>query len=339
MKLRPLTGNRGLRPGETVEVRSAAEILGTLDENATLDGMPFMPEMLEHVGKRFTVYRRVEKICDTAGGPTYARRMRGTVILDDLRCDGRGHDGCQAGCRFYWREQWLRRADDPVSASPDAANVSPLAELERVTRSATRIEPGPAGDGVRYRCQATEALAASTPMSKRDVRQFWREIAAGNLSVTHLVRVIARTLWHRLLRALGIRRQLLLPPPSPESSTEPANLGLRPGDLVRVRSRDEVAETLTAHGRNRGLSFDPEMVPHCGQTRRVLARVERYIDEKTGEMQTLQSDCLILDGVTCSGERGIWSILFCPRGTYPWWREAWLRRVDRDDVRGRDLSS
>ena len=317
-----------------MEVRSAAEILATLDENATLDGMPFMPEMLEHVGRRFTVYRRVEKICDTAGGPTGARRMRGTVVLDDLRCDGAGHDGCQAGCRFYWREQWLRRPDDPVPASREPANA--LAELERLTRGATKIRPEPDGGGVRYRCQATEALMASMPMSKKDVRQFWREIAAGNLPVTHVMQVMVRTLWHRFLRALGTRRQLLLPLPSPESSTEPANLGLRPGDLVRVRSREEVAETLTEHGRNRGLSFDPEMVPHCGETRCVLARVERFIDEPTGEMKTLESDCLILDGVTCSGERGIWSILFCPRGTYPWWREAWLRRVERDDVPGDD---
>jgi hypothetical protein len=206
------------------------------------------------------------------------------------------------------------------------------------SRGATKIHSEPDGGGVRYRCQATEALASSTPMSKRDVRQFWREIAGGNLSATHVLRVMVRTLWHRLLRALGTRRQLLLPLPSPESSTEPANLGLRPGDLVRVRSREEVAETLTEHGRNRGLSFDPEMVPHCGETRCVLARVERFIDEPTGEMKTLKSDCLILDGVTCSGERGIWSLLFCPRGTYPWWREAWLRRVENDGVPGDDPS-
>ena len=30
--------------------------------------MPFMPEMLRYAGKRFTVSRRVEKICDTVSG-------------------------------------------------------------------------------------------------------------------------------------------------------------------------------------------------------------------------------------------------------------------------------
>jgi hypothetical protein len=33
----------GLGIGELVEVRSAQEILATLDENGELDGLPFMP--------------------------------------------------------------------------------------------------------------------------------------------------------------------------------------------------------------------------------------------------------------------------------------------------------
>jgi len=34
-----------------------------------------------------------------------------------------------------------------------------------------------------------------------------------------------------------------------------------------VRSREEIMRTLNVHDRNRGLSFDPEMVPYCGQKR------------------------------------------------------------------------
>ena len=54
-------------PGDVVEVRSAQEILRTLDTDASTEAMPFMPEMLQFVGQRFAVSRRVEKICDTAG--------------------------------------------------------------------------------------------------------------------------------------------------------------------------------------------------------------------------------------------------------------------------------
>ena len=45
--------------------------------------------------------------------------MRDTVYLEDLRCDGSGHGGCQAGCRIYWKEAWLRRVDgEPVASTP-----------------------------------------------------------------------------------------------------------------------------------------------------------------------------------------------------------------------------
>ncbi len=49
-------------------------------------------------------------------------------------------------------------------------------------------------------------------------------------------------------------------------------------------------------------------------------------------MIELSSDCLILEGVVCSGDhsRGRW---FCPRQIYPYWREAWLRPVDDEAPR------
>ena len=58
---------RPLRPGDIVEVKSAAEILATLDGDGAVDKMPFMPEMIRHAGRRYTVSRRVDKICDTVG--------------------------------------------------------------------------------------------------------------------------------------------------------------------------------------------------------------------------------------------------------------------------------
>ena len=54
---------RKLRAGDRVIVRSPEEILSTLDADGTLDGLPFMPEMLERCGKPFRVERRVEKTC------------------------------------------------------------------------------------------------------------------------------------------------------------------------------------------------------------------------------------------------------------------------------------
>ena len=86
-----------MRAGDWVEVRPASEILASLDDGDSLQAVPFMPEMLQYLGRRFRVSHRVEKICDTAGGTYLSRRMRSTVMLEDLRCDGSAHGGCQAG--------------------------------------------------------------------------------------------------------------------------------------------------------------------------------------------------------------------------------------------------
>jgi hypothetical protein len=112
-----------------------------------------------------------------------------------------------------------------------------------------------------------------------------------------------------------------------EGKTPTETLNLQPGELVTVRSREEIMRTINAQQRNRGLWFDVEMVPYCGKTYRVLHRVEKIINEKTGVMMHMPNPCIILEGVTCSGclsqDR-----LFCPRSIYPYWREIWLKRVE-----------
>ena len=108
--------------------------------------------------------------------------------------------------------------------------------------------------------------------------------------------------------------------------TPRTTLGLKPGELVQIKSHEEILKTLNRRNRNRGLSFDFEMVKYCEGTYRVLDRVERIIDEKTGKMIKLPNDCIILDGVVC-GEHFSHKRLFCPRSLYPFWREIWLKRV------------
>lgn len=65
---------------------------------------------------------------------------------------------------------------------------------------------------------------------------------------------------------------------------------------------------------------------YCGETYRVLARVNQIIDEKTGRMQYMKNDCIILDAVVC---RACYSKhrRFCPRSIYPYWRAIWLERA------------
>jgi hypothetical protein len=336
-----------LQPGDVVEVRSSAEILATLDGDGAVEGMPLMPEMLRHVGKRFTVSHRVDKICDTISGSHGSRRMRNTVFLEDLRCDGSGHGGCQAGCRIYWKEAWLRRVDPDVAVTE---NDNGSLELNQVALRSTQAEREIDG-AVRevYRCQATEALRATEPLSRFDPSQYIRELASGNVRASHLLRVLghalSRSARRRLRRSLGaLARALRIPVPrrfrrsdypsiphhAPTETPVEVAPSLRPGEMVEVRSHEEIKRTLDERSRNRGLWFDVEMTPYCGGRYRVQDRVQRIINERNGCMIELSSDCLILEGVVCRGEHspGRW---FCPRAIYPYWREAWLRPVEDSD--------
>ena len=62
--------------------------------------------------------------------------MRDTVFLENLRCDGASHGGCQAECRIYWKEAWLRRVEGDVEAAaaePEAASTGELAVIAAAT--------------------------------------------------------------------------------------------------------------------------------------------------------------------------------------------------------------
>jgi hypothetical protein len=314
-----------LRAGETVEVRSAAEILATLDHDAATGGLPFMPEMVPYVGRRLVVTAQAVKVCDTTGGRDNLR-LDDTVILDDLRCDGSAHGGCQAGCRLFWRSSWLRR---PATESavhcdidePSRTDLESRAGLASTGRSAPDLQSTDT-----YRCQATELVAASHPITRRErFANYLDELRFRNVGPWRFLRVLARAVSRKLARQLGRHGSFPLRSLGKPGAYPPLNL--RPGELVRVKTQAEILQALDSSGRYRGLTFDWEMLPHCGKTYRVKERVERIVNERTGEMIHIASDCIILDGVSCSGDwsQGRW---FCPRAVYPYWREAWLARVD-----------
>jgi hypothetical protein len=115
--------------------------------------------------------------------------------------------------------------------------------------------------------------------------------------------------------------------------TPTLELNLRPGEWVRVRSKKEIQQTLNSRRHNRGMWFDAEMVVYCGKGPfRVLRRVERIVNEKTGQLMNLKNPCIILDGVTCSGNY-LHNRMFSPRHEYPFWREIWLERVKEQKER------
>jgi hypothetical protein len=111
-----------------------------------------------------------------------------------------------------------------------------------------------------------------------------------------------------------------------EGKTPTLETGLEIGDWVKVKSHEEILETLDKNNKNRGLWFDAEMVPYCGQLFRVSHRVNKIINEKTGEMMQMKNPCIGLENVYCRG-RYTQERLFCPRRNLSYWRELWLEKV------------
>jgi hypothetical protein len=322
-----------LKIGELVEVRSPSEILATLDERGRLEALPFMPEMLQFAGKQLRVSKRAFKTCDQVKN-SGMYRMERTVHLEGVRCDGSAHGGCQAGCLIFWKEGWLKRAEPGAQAqdAPPAVPATTVATMETLRRETRPAGAGP--DEEIFSCQNTAIPeAAPTHIPGWDVRQYIQDVTSGNARPLPVLKGLAIHLFNKFQWA----NRKFLPRfplinggrsyPSIEGRldgrTPKETLDLQPGELVEVKSKEEIFATLDRTGHNRGLRFDIEMLRYCGKRARVQRRVNRLIDEKTGKMVHIGGDCIVLDGFICAADFH----QNCPRGIEEYWREIWLRRV------------
>ena len=345
------TNSSDLRAGDWVRVRSAAEILRTLDSDGCLDGMPFMPEMFSFCGHKFQVYKRAHKTCDTVF-PVRGRRVDHCVHLE-TRCDGSAHGGCQASCLLFWKDAWLKplgRSSQKASPAPNDSSASSACSLsapacaESDVWARTTCANGPDADRV-YVCQATRLPYATADLQWWDIRQYIEDYRSGNVGLWRILCGAVYFIYYAISTAgIGVGRPMRwfydtfyplwggTPFPRkagaiPDDQPTPTQaLDLQPGELVRIKSHQEILKTLNTRSRNRGLYFDAEEVRYCGGTYRVLKRVTKIIHEKTGKMLEMKTPCFILDSVVCQS-RYSECRLFCPRSIYSYWRESWLERV------------
>ncbi len=112
-----------LRPGDLVAVRPLTDIALTLDLRGTLDGLPFVPEMLKYCGQTFTVRRSVDMLI-LEGIEVGMRRIKNVVLLNGTVCDGSAHKECQRSCFPLWKTAWLERSGSPEPKQPDGARGS-----------------------------------------------------------------------------------------------------------------------------------------------------------------------------------------------------------------------
>jgi hypothetical protein len=220
-----------------------------------------------------------------------------------------------------------------VAPGPASSEVSEAPRLMPLLTIASR-RPS-AEDGTElYRCQITELpRAAPKQLPLRHATQFIEDVRSGNAGVGAVLKTILVALFNRAqgLSKMVLPARLLINDGrqwgnlrGTADRTPSVRIGLQPGDTVRIRSRQEVAATLNADLLNRGMGFDAEMARFCGRMAKVERRVDRIIDEHTGRMITMRNPCLVLENVVCEGAYNV----NCPRAIIPYWREAWLEKID-----------
>ncbi len=101
------------------------------------------------------------------------------------------------------------------------------------------------------------------------------------------------------------------------------SLNMKPGDTVRVRSKEEILPTLDGWKRYRGCTFMDEMWKFCGGTYKVLKKVNHILDERDMKLKKCK-DVVILDGLICHGS---WPFKECDRSCFFFWKEAWLEKI------------
>ena len=350
-----MTSKKKLKVGQWVQVRSKEEILRTLDGDGQLEGMPFMPEMFAFVGEKFRVFKIAHKTCDySTPYPFHTRRLRRTVHLQ-TRCDGGAHDGCQASCLLYWKEDWLKPIEEGAEADVSEIPISPKKGCddepakcnENDIRDRVKVHL-PEGGTPKYMCQMTQIPFATTPLAWWDPRQYLEDYLSGNVSFGRILSGLIFWTYYSISEAgIGVGRPMRWlydrispifggslfprkPGAIPEGQATPTEtLNLQPGELVRVKSHEQILQTIDSANRNRGMVWDAELVPYCGKTFRVRNRVTKIIGERTQEMIYMKNPCIVLESAVCQARYSSCR-LFCPKEMYPYWREIWLERVRPD---------
>jgi hypothetical protein len=303
---------QSLRPGDLVEVRTPEEIAETLDENGTVDQLPFMREMVEYCGKRFRLSQKVVIICSSGtktGSSLRSFRTDDVVLLENLRCSGADHDGCQKACMLLWKEAWLHKVAEP--SKPSEVKLTSKADL----RGRLRTMVGPS----TYFCQASELLRATKSLRKLErYSKCLTEVRVGNCGSIEMARRIGIFLFWKF------RRMLLGPyARGNRTSTPTETLNLQAGELVQVKAMDSIKSTLDHTASNRGLWFSPNMRLLSGQQKHVEKKIEKLIVDGTGEMRRLKNTVFLEDSHCGCAHIALGG---CSRREYVYWREIWLRR-------------
>jgi hypothetical protein len=111
-------------------------------------------------------------------------------------------------------------------------------------------------------------------------------------------------------------------------------MNLLAGELVEVRSREEILSTLDPNGRLKAMPFMPEMLQYCGKRFRVYKRADKTCDNIQAWSLRRVKNAVHLAGVRCDGA----SHGQCDAGCLLFWNEAWLKKVEPNFLNASQIS-
>jgi hypothetical protein len=100
---------------------------------------------------------------------------------------------------------------------------------------------------------------------------------------------------------------------------------LKKGDVVRVRSLEQIKSTLDPFNELKGCSFLPEMNKYCDTEQRIYKSMQYFLDERDYKIKKTRG-IILLEDITCTGTPVFGP---CDRSCFLFWREEWLEKVER----------
>ena len=227
----------------------------------------------------------------TGGG---MNRMEHAVHLEDVRCDGQGHGGCQAACLVYWKEAWLKRVERRGGQRERSGPAAATAWLQPAVADPGDPQGRRTADRVRSCSHARRPSCCARPRSgsrhgsSGSMSRTCGPPTPGFFTVLRSVAVgafneyqdLSVKLLPRWLRIHQGKRFPFLDGTQRRTPTE--TLDLQPGELVRIKSKEEIVRD-PGHGQPQ--PGHEASTPRCSGTaaarRAWSGRVERIIDEPT----------------------------------------------------------
>ena len=127
-------------------------------------------------------------------------------------------------------------------------------------------------------------------MGAEPIRQ---DITSGNSTVPRVIRALLIGLFNRFQQAnarflprfcliRGCKRYPFIEGKDTSGNTPSGSLGLQPGEIVEVKSKEEIFATLDKNDETQGLRFDAEMLRYCGRRARCCAESRRSSTRRPG---------------------------------------------------------